>query len=379
MPDRARWRSRASRRYAEAGRREGRRGKVAAAGIERPAGLAGTVRGGRTRGAAARERSHRGGRVGLARAPDGARALFPEPGGAQIDNGLPGTVGPEGRPTPAREPGRQEGRALAREARRRDSAALVRGTHDRRALGIVPNGSGARRGCTDGLGRPPEGGGLLVARGRRAARVDSARLVVTRKGGRRQEPPIARAVANAIRPLVVGKDPTELVYPRSYSTFARDLSQVGRRAGVGPVSAHHPRRSFGRILYYEHRQDLNTIRALYGHASVAMTEYYIGASMDALRSAVATFDHPRSPTLPPLEVAWVMPSESPDAGADFSRALSSPINHPHERKSPSGGPSDRALADLAARLRTTPLVEPTASAPAPRAGAPFFPRRGDRK
>ncbi len=132
--------------------------------------------------------------------------------------------------------------------------------------------------------------------------VDASSLTVTRKGGRRQELPIARAVANALRPRVLGSPPTARVYPRSYSTFARDLREIGRRTGVGPVAAHDLRRTFGRMLYYEQRQDLNTIRVLYGHASIAMTEYYIGASQDALRSAVATLDRPRPAPLPPLEV-----------------------------------------------------------------------------
>lgn len=132
--------------------------------------------------------------------------------------------------------------------------------------------------------------------------VDVPSITVTRKGGRRQELPIARAVANALRPLVLGRCDSERVYPRSYSTFARDLRELGRRAGVGAVAAHDLRRTFGRMLYYERGQDLNTIRVLYGHASVAMTEYYIGASQDALRSAVDSFDRPRLPRSPVLEV-----------------------------------------------------------------------------
>lgn len=122
--------------------------------------------------------------------------------------------------------------------------------------------------------------------------VDAPSIAVTRKGGRRQELPIARSVANALRPFVVGRGVSERVYPKGYSAFARDLRAVGRLAGVGPVAAHDLRRTFGRVLYYERHCDLNTIRVLYGHSSVAMTEYYIGASMDSLRSAVQQLDRP---------------------------------------------------------------------------------------
>ncbi len=114
---------------------------------------------------------------------------------------------------------------------------------------------------------------------------------VTRKGGRRQELPIARSVANAIRPFV-GSDQDAKVYPKSYSAFGSDLVRLGRRAGLPGLSAHDLRRTFGRMLYYEKHADINTIRVLYGHASVAMTEYYIGASQDELRSTVRLLDRP---------------------------------------------------------------------------------------
>ena len=46
------------------------------------------------------------------------------------------------------------------------------------------------------------------------------------------------------------------------------------------------------MIYYERRQDLNTIRVLYGHRSREVTEYYIGASEDSLRQAISTLDNP---------------------------------------------------------------------------------------
>ncbi len=117
-------------------------------------------------------------------------------------------------------------------------------------------------------------------------------LVVTRKGGRSQRIPIARAVANALRPFVLGKGPDEPVYPRTYSAFGSALNRLGRCAGLPGLSAHDLRRTFGRVLYYEKHADLNSIRVLYGHASQEMTAYYIGASQDELRSTVELLDRP---------------------------------------------------------------------------------------
>ncbi len=117
-------------------------------------------------------------------------------------------------------------------------------------------------------------------------------ILVARKGGRRQLLPIARSVANCLRPFVAGRDGDERVYPKSYSAFGSDLVRLGRRAGLPGLSAHDLRRTFGRMLYYERHADLNTIRVLYGHASQEMTAYYIGASQDELRSVVQLLDRP---------------------------------------------------------------------------------------
>lgn len=117
-------------------------------------------------------------------------------------------------------------------------------------------------------------------------------VLVARKGGRRQLLPIARSVANCLRPFVVGRPPDATVYPKGYNAFGRDLSRLGRRAGLPGLSAHDLRRTFGRMLYYERHADLNTIRVLYGHASQEMTAYYIGASADELRSTVDLLDRP---------------------------------------------------------------------------------------
>ena len=117
-------------------------------------------------------------------------------------------------------------------------------------------------------------------------------ILVSRKGGRRQLLPVARSVANLLRPFVLGKAPEAKVYPKSYSAFGSDLVRLGRKAQLPGLSAHDLRRTFGRMLYYERHADLNTIRVLYGHSSQEMTAYYIGASQDELRSTVQLLDRP---------------------------------------------------------------------------------------
>jgi integrase len=125
--------------------------------------------------------------------------------------------------------------------------------------------------------------------------MDRPAIVVTRKGGRRQELPIARAVANALRPFVVGRPMSVRVYPRCYQGIYNDVETLGTRLGIR-ASPHDLRRSFGRVLYYEKGVDINEIRSLYGHATTEMTLYYIGAVSDKMRAAVQHFDGPR-PTL----------------------------------------------------------------------------------
>jgi integrase len=123
--------------------------------------------------------------------------------------------------------------------------------------------------------------------------MDAPALTVTRKGGARKFYPISKAVANTLRPFVVGRKPTDRVYSLSYRTIYRDVSELARPLGV-PACPHDLRRSFGRILYGR-RVDVNTIRALYNHATTEQTLYYIGETLDGMREAVETFDAPRPP------------------------------------------------------------------------------------
>ncbi|MFZ0699707.1 MAG: site-specific integrase [Thermoplasmata archaeon] len=132
--------------------------------------------------------------------------------------------------------------------------------------------------------------------------VDDPRVIVNRKGGKRQEVPVGNGVANALRPLVVGREPGEPVFPASYNVIDGDLRRVGRRVGIPKISCHDLRRSFGRMLYYDLGVDINRIRMLYGHRDAAMSYYYIGAQSDDLREAVHSFDTPARPPWKPLPV-----------------------------------------------------------------------------
>ena len=125
--------------------------------------------------------------------------------------------------------------------------------------------------------------------------MDRPTIVVTRKGGRRQELPVARAVANALRPFVVGRPSAARVFPGCYQLIYDDVETLGALLGL-KVAPHDLRRTFGRVLYYEMDVDVNEIRSLYGHATTEQTLYYIGAVSDKMRAAVERFDSPR-PTL----------------------------------------------------------------------------------
>jgi hypothetical protein len=49
--------------------------------------------------------------------------------------------------------------------------------------------------------------------------------------------------------------------------------------------------------------NVNTIRALYNHATTEQTLYYIGETLDGMREAVGTFDMPRPRTPPAVQVS----------------------------------------------------------------------------
>lgn len=120
--------------------------------------------------------------------------------------------------------------------------------------------------------------------------MDGPRIVVTRKAGRCQELPVFRATTNALRPFVLGRPPDDRVFPATYNVIDRDLRRLGARVGISRISCHDLRRTFGRLLLYDHKVDVNRILVLYGHRDTAMTLYYIGASSDGLHDAINAFD-----------------------------------------------------------------------------------------
>lgn len=135
---------------------------------------------------------------------------------------------------------------------------------------------------------------------------DAPSVHIIRKGGTPADLPIPKVVLNALRPAVFGKAPDERVYPCCIGQLDVELRETGRLLGI-QLSAHDLRRTFGRCLYYDHHVDVNDIRVLYGHRTTEMTAYYIGADADRIRSAVGSFDrpavtHPPTTLIPPVGV-----------------------------------------------------------------------------
>jgi integrase len=121
--------------------------------------------------------------------------------------------------------------------------------------------------------------------------VDSCAVNIVRKGGDPDRVEIPVAALNVLRPIVLARRPDERVYPFSIGRMEQELRRLGKKLGI-VVSPHDLRRSFGRNLYYVHHVDIAVIAQLYYHSSTEMTLYYIGASEDAKRAAVRSFDKP---------------------------------------------------------------------------------------
>jgi integrase len=95
--------------------------------------------------------------------------------------------------------------------------------------------------------------------------------------------------------LALDKAGTELFFPLGNTSYDDRLKAVGRLAGL-PVSlsAHTLRRSFGRIAYRA-GVPLVDLQHLYGHASPAMTAYYIGIESEQMAAGLATFERALAP------------------------------------------------------------------------------------
>jgi len=95
--------------------------------------------------------------------------------------------------------------------------------------------------------------------------------------------------------LSMDKRGSELYFPLKDSAYDDRLTAVGRFAGLPfHLSAHILRRSFGRIAYHA-RVPLVTIQQIYGHASPAMTAYYIGIESEEMAAGLVTFEAALTP------------------------------------------------------------------------------------
>lgn len=96
------------------------------------------------------------------------------------------------------------------------------------------------------------------------------------------------AIRSEDRPeLLVWEDRGRL---RTYSAGSVDrfVRTAGQRIGI-TVSNHDLRRTFGRVLK-NRGADWREIAGLYGHASIAQSEYYVGQEQDRLAAAIALLE-----------------------------------------------------------------------------------------
>ena len=99
-----------------------------------------------------------------------------------------------------------------------------------------------------------------------------------RGGGKPRLVAMNPMIVGELRPFLVGKSPEEPVYPKPYSTIYKAVRRAAKRAGLGVVGTHDLRRSFGSIAH-DAGTPVEEIQAVYGHASPAMTTYYIGVDI----------------------------------------------------------------------------------------------------
>jgi integrase len=102
---------------------------------------------------------------------------------------------------------------------------------------------------------------------------------------------------------VVGRQPDERVWPyKNRDAIYKLLARLCERAGVPRIHPHSLRATFGHVLRFERKVEVETIRQLYGHRDQKTTRIYIGADAVDMRSAVETWDRPRLPSSPRIPV-----------------------------------------------------------------------------
>jgi integrase len=100
--------------------------------------------------------------------------------------------------------------------------------------------------------------------------------------------PVGSYLRNAL--VALNRRGPELYFPLTNTSYDDRLKAVGRIAGLPfYLSAHILRRSFGRIAYRA-GVSLVDLQHIYGHASPAMTAYYIGIESDEMAAGLATFE-----------------------------------------------------------------------------------------
>lgn len=87
----------------------------------------------------------------------------------------------------------------------------------------------------------------------------------------------------------------EPYFPWRNSAFDARLSAVGRIAGLPfPLSGHRLRRTFGRLAYRA-GVPLVDVQHIYGHATPAMTAYYIGIESEQMVAGLSIFEKALAP------------------------------------------------------------------------------------
>ncbi len=108
-----------------------------------------------------------------------------------------------------------------------------------------------------------------------------------REGGKARLVAMNPMIVGELRPFLEGKRPEDAVYPGPYSSIYKRVRKVGTRAGIRVVGTHDLRRSFGSIAH-DAGTPVEEIQAVYGHASPAMTTYYIGVDLARMAKGLST-------------------------------------------------------------------------------------------
>jgi integrase len=90
--------------------------------------------------------------------------------------------------------------------------------------------------------------------------------------------------------VALNRSGSELFFPWKNTEYDNRLKAIGRLAGLPfNLSAHTLRRTFGRLAYRA-GVPLVDIQHIYGHASPAMTAYYVGIESEEMAAGLDTFE-----------------------------------------------------------------------------------------